>query len=79
MTRATMKPLVRVVRAGSGPFPELELVVEVTDREVAVRPIRTRRAGPQEFRLTWGTILTHAALAKAENDVRTRRKGRVRR
>lgn len=79
MTRATSKPVIRVVRAGSGPFPELELVVEVTDREVALRPIRTRRGGPQECRLTWGTILTHAALAKIESELRAKRRGRVRR
>lgn len=61
MTKATDKPLARVVQTKySG-----DLVVEVTSTKVTLRPVRTRRGGAAEVVLSWGSIYERALAARA--------------
>lgn len=75
MTRADeAHPLRRVVSTTDGEF-----VVEVLKHEIRLRPLRTKRGGPAEIQVPWGAIYYRAMLARAEDKIRSKRKGKVRR
>ena len=79
MTRATEKPLRRVVSSRH----DGELVLEVRDTCCRLRPFRARCGGPAEVMLGWGLIYQHAMVARAEAGrragTRSHAHGRVRR
>ncbi len=73
-TRATSKPLRRVVQTMDG-----ELVAEITDRVLTLRPPKTRRGGPAEISVVWGSIYLRGMVALVEERrkmKRRKRKGR---
>lgn len=62
MLRAsTEKPVSRIVQTKH----DGELVMEVRANTLTMRPIRTRRGGPAEVVVTWGSIYTRAQASKA--------------
>ena len=86
MTRATrttkqsdgttlQRPTVRLVLALDGEF-----VAEMTDRTLALRPKGTRRGGPSEKVIMWGSIYLRAVEAEIEakrkEKARRRKRGR---
>lgn len=73
VTRAKPKALVRVVSTADG-----ELVAELSDRALTLRPLRTRRGGPAAIRVSWGLIYLREMLARAEDAQRARRRDRWR-
>lgn len=76
MTRASAKPLVRIVLGGTERMGLTEMVLEVTDLEARLRPLRTRRGGPQEVVVPWGALYLRAIQARVESERRTKqRKG----
>ena len=79
MTRATQKPVVRVVVGGDDRLGRQELVAEVRDRVLTLRPVRTRREGPQEVTVPWGAIYLRAMVARVEEERRVKGKRKRRR
>lgn len=73
MTRATAHAIRRVVTTTDG-----EMVAEITDRTLALRPLRSRRGGPGEVVVLWGSIYLRAMLARVEEKKREKRKGKKR-
>jgi hypothetical protein len=68
MTRATDKPLRRIVDGASiGP-----LVVEITARTVRVRPLRTRNPHAV-VEYPWGGLYTHGLILAADAAARKRK------
>lgn len=61
-TRATSKPLVRIVKTRY----DGDLVVEVTEDGFKLRPPRTRKGGPNEVTLTWGAMYQRLMAARVE-------------
>jgi hypothetical protein len=61
-TRATSKPLVRIVKTRY----DGDLVAEVTEDSITLRPPRTRKGGPAEVRLTWGAMYQRLMAARVE-------------
>jgi hypothetical protein len=61
MTRATSHPVKRVVLTQSG-----EMVAEITDRVLALRPLRSKRGGPAEILIAWGSIYLRAMADRVE-------------
>lgn len=61
-TRATARPLTRLVKTRY----DGDLVLEVTEDGFKMRPPRTRRGGPAEVTLTWGTIYQRLMAARAD-------------
>lgn len=76
MTRASDKPLRRVVVAEDGFAGDREFVVEITARTLTIRPVRTRRGGPVEVVALWGAIHTRGMMAKDEAARRAKGKRR---
>lgn len=82
MTRATLKrttatgevldrPTVRIVLTTTG-----EYVAELNDRTLTLRPIRTRRGGPQEVTIPWGAIYVREMWERAEEIRRAKARAR---
>lgn len=77
MTRATEKPVRRIVVAEDR-FGTTEYVVEIRSRTMTIRPIRTRRGGPQEVELPFGAVYLRGMISRVEAEKRERRRGRAR-
>lgn len=60
-TRAGDKPVIRIVSTKY----DGEMVAEVRGNTVTLRPFRTRKGGPAEVVVSWGSIYTRAQAAKA--------------
>ena len=58
MTRATDKPLRRVVRDAQG----REYVAELRADTVSLRPLRSRRGGPADVVMGWGALYLRGLL-----------------
>jgi hypothetical protein len=71
MTRANGKPLKRVVLSQSG-----DLVAEITDRVLTLRPFRTKRGGRSEVVVAWGSIYLRAMAARVEEELKAKRRAR---
>ena len=69
------RPLLRLVLDGEGK----ELVLELTDRMLCLRPKGTRRGGPQEVSMTHGQAYLRGMMARVEAERATKRLGRRRR
>jgi hypothetical protein len=74
MTRATSRPVRRAVATMDG-----ELVAEVRDRTLTLRPVRTRVGGPAEIVVSWGHIYLRAMIDRVEDTRRAKRRARSRR
>lgn len=61
MTRATDKPVRRVVSSDDG-----DLVAEIRDRTLTLRPVRTRKGGPAEVLTTFGGIYTRCLMSRVD-------------
>lgn len=59
MTRATDKPLARLLKGYKG----AEYVVELTEQYITVRPKGAKRGGPQEVRITPSSLHDKLILA----------------
>lgn len=73
MTRATSKPLRRVVQGqvfGRG----LEFVIEVSDRLLVLRPKGTRRGGPAEAVVQWSGLYTRLMWDAAQERKRAKKR-----
>lgn len=62
MMRANEKAVSRIVQTKH----DGEMVLEIRGTTATMRPIRTRRGGPAEVVVSWGSIYTRAQSAKAE-------------
>ncbi len=71
MTRATDKPLRRIVDAGAYG----EFVLEVTARTARLRPIRVRRP-EAAIELPWAMLYTHALMVRDADRRRAKAKRR---
>lgn len=71
MTRATDKPVRRIV-VTEDRFGRTEYVAEVRARTLTLRPVRTRRGGPQEIELPFGAIYLRGMMARVDRKRRTR-------
>lgn len=69
MTRATEKPVRRVVQTSHG-----EMIAEVRDRVITMRPLRSRRGGKAEIEMSWGQLYQHAIIARIEREMREKRR-----
>lgn len=57
MTRADQDhPTVRVVRSPA----DGDLIAEIYEFDLVLRPVRARRGGPAEVRVSWSAIYLHA-------------------
>lgn len=63
MTRATPKPLKRVVTTADGEF-----VAEIRARTLTLRPIRSRAGGPLEITVTWGAMYVRQMSVQADRE-----------
>lgn len=61
-TRATAKPLRRIVSGGS----QGEFVAEIRDDTVTLRPVRTRIGGDAEVHLRWSLVYQLALLRRED-------------
>jgi hypothetical protein len=62
-TRATDKPTVRIVRTKYSPG---ELIAEIREGTVTLRPPRSRKGGESEVVMTWGSIYDRGILIQSE-------------
>lgn len=77
MTRATEKPVRRVV-ISEDRFGTNDYVVEIRARTLTMRPVRTRRGGPQEIEVPFGALYLRAMIARVEATKRERKRRRAR-
>ena len=63
MTRATEKPVARLLKGYQGK----EYVVELTEQFITVRPKGAKRGGPQEVRITPSSLHDKLILSWARN------------
>lgn len=75
MTRAEKSPVKRIV-AAEDRFGVREYVVEVTGRVLYIRPIGTRKEGPQCMTVTYGVLHQRLVEAKVAAELREKRKPR---
>jgi len=73
MTRATEKPLRRLVQAGSFGTMVLELRAET----IVLRPYRSRRGGPAEVLVSHGAIYLRSMMVRVEAERAAKRKARA--
>ena len=81
MTRLKARPLRRAVDARSEKerdfgFDRKEFIVELDDRSLRIRPLRSRAGGPAEVIVLWSQVYLHAMNAKVEEQLRSKRRGR---
>lgn len=62
MTRATDKPLRRIVRDSQG----REYVAELRADTVSLRPLRSRRGGPADVTVGWGSLYVRSFRAPSK-------------
>jgi hypothetical protein len=62
-------PFRRVVQTSHG-----EMVAEVTNRSVVMRPLRARKGGKAEIAMSWGQLYQHAIVARIEAQLREKRR-----
>ena len=74
MTRATSKPVIRKVLTGDDRIGRTEMVAEVRDRTLTLRPLHTRKGGPQEVEITFGGIYLKAMSARVDEQRRAHRR-----
>lgn len=72
-TRASSKPLKRLVLSVDA---SQEFVAEITDRVLTLRPPKTRRGGPQEIQIGWGSIYLRAMMTRVEEQRKLKRRKR---
>lgn len=77
MTRAEKSPVTRIV-AAEDRFGVREFVVTLTGRVLYIRPIRTKRGGPQAMEVPYGVLHQRLVEAAVEARLREKRKARKR-
>jgi hypothetical protein len=75
-TRATEKPVKRIVESVYAGLQTSAFVVEVRARTLTLRPTRTKRGGPAEISLTYGAIYLRAMQAQVDAKLRERARQR---
>lgn len=73
VTRATPKPLRRVVTTMDGEF-----VAEIRQRTLTLRPLRSRAGGPLEITVTWGAMYVRAMSVQVDRQRAAKRAVRTR-
>lgn len=65
MTRATEKPVKRIVKSTNRRDHRItEFTVEIRRDDLTMRPIRTKSGGPAEVVIPWSAVYDHYVLVK---------------